>query len=69
MSEEPASYLDLAMKGLEHRLWEIVEDPSASYWLKQAVVDLWKRDIVDSLHDLDVLRELSEAKQKTIKPI
>jgi len=67
MSEEPASYLglDLELKGLEQRRQEIVDDPAASYWLKQAVAELWKRDVVDALHDLDVLRELLEAKHHT----
>lgn len=36
------------------------EEP-ASYWLKQTVMELWKRDVVDALHDLDVLRELLKA--------
>ena len=64
MSEEPASYLglDLALKGLEQRRREIVDDPAVSYWLKQAITELWKRDVVDALHDLDVLRELLKAK-------
>lgn len=67
MSEEPGSYLglDLALKGLEQRRWEIMDDPAASYWLKQAVAELWTRDVVDALHDLDVLRELLEAKHRT----
>lgn len=67
MSEEPANYMDLelSLKGLEKRLRAIVDDPAASYWLKQAVAELWKRDVVDALHDLDVLRELLEAKHCT----
>lgn len=67
MSEEPPNYanLELTLKGLENKLREIVDDPAASYWLKQAVAELWKRDVVDALHDLDVLRELMEAKHRT----
>ena len=67
MSEEPPNYanLELMLKGLENKLREIVDDPAASYWLKQAVAELWKRDVVDALHDLDVLHELLEAKHRT----
>ena len=63
MSEEPASYLglDLELKGLEQRRQEIVDDPAASYWLKQAVAELWKRDVVD-VYDLEVLLGLLEDK-------
>lgn len=67
MSEEPASYMDLelALKGLEKQLRAIVDDPVASYWLKQAVAELWKRDTVDALNDLEVLRDLLEVKHRT----
>ena len=63
MSEEPASYLGLGLelKGLEQRRQEIVDDPAASYWLKQAVAELWKRDVVD-VYDLEVLLGLLEDK-------
>lgn len=66
MSEDSPSYanLELMLKGLENKLRAIVTDPSTSYWLKQAVTELWKRDVVDALHDLDVLRELLEAKHR-----
>ncbi len=67
MSEDHTNYLglELALKGLERRLRAIVDDPAASFWLKQAVAELWERDTVDALHDLDVLRELLEAKHRT----
>ena len=67
MSEEQLNYanLELTLKKLENKLRAIVTDPSSSYWLKQAVAELWKRDVVDALHDLDVLRELLEARHLT----
>ena len=67
MSEDPANYNDLALtlEGLENRLRLIVTDPSTSYWLKQAVTQLWERDVVDALNDLDTLWELLEAKHRT----
>lgn len=66
MSEELPSYLglEMALKGLEQQRREIMDDPTASYWLKQAIAELWRRDVVDALHDLEVLRELLEAKQR-----
>ncbi|OQW99167.1 MAG: hypothetical protein BWK73_50940 [Thiothrix lacustris] len=64
MSEERSNYMDLehALKTVETRLRDITTDPTASYWLKQAVTELWERDVVDALNDLDVLRDLLEAK-------
>lgn len=66
MSEEPTPYLDLelTLKGLEGSLRAIVTDPAASHWLKRAVKELWDRDVVDALNDLDALRELLEAKHR-----
>lgn len=34
---------------------QIVNDPSASFWLKDAVKSLAKRDPVDSVNDLECL--------------
>ena len=64
MSEEPGVYMELkfALKALDDRLQAINTDPTASHWLKRAVAELWERDVVDALNDLDVLRELLEAK-------
>ena len=66
MSEEHSHYMNLehALKAVETRLREITTDPSASYWLKQVVTQLWERDTVDALNDLDILRELLEAKHQ-----
>lgn len=64
MSEEPRSYQEPAsiLRKLEHDLKTIQLDPAASHWLKQAATQLWERDVVDALNDLDVLRELLEEK-------
>ena len=37
---------------------DIIEDPAASYWLKEAVCQLNKRDPVDALRDVEVLLEV-----------
>ena len=42
----------MELKGLEQRRREIVDDPVVNYWLKQAVTELWKLDVVDALHRL-----------------
>jgi len=34
---------------------EILADPSASYWLKEALVSALKRDCVDAAHDAELL--------------
>lgn len=33
----------------------ILKDPAASYWLKDAIVSLDDRDVVDALHDSKTL--------------
>lgn len=38
---------------------EILLDPGASYWLKDQVVALRKRDPVDALRDIEVLARLA----------
>lgn len=66
MSEDRSNYQEpeSALRKLEHGLKAIQQDPTASYWLKQAVTQLWECDVVDALHDLDVLRELLEEKHR-----
>lgn len=63
MSEEHPTYLTLEQEldALDLRD-SITNDPTASHWLKRAVVELWERDVVDALNDLDALRDVLEAK-------
>ena len=65
MSEDRATYLTLQQEldALDLRD-SITNDPTASHWLKRAVVELWERDVVDALNDLDALREVLGAKHK-----
>jgi len=35
----------------------IINDPGASFWLKNAVTALQDRDPVDALHDVEILLE------------
>ena len=67
MSEDSPDYIDLelTLKSLETRLRAIATDPTASRWLKQAITELWQRDVVDALNDLDTLWELLETKHRT----
>ena len=63
MSEEHPIYLTLEQELNALDLREaIINDPAASHWLKRAVVELWERDVVDALNDVDALREMLEAK-------
>lgn len=66
MSEDPSHYPEpeSSLRKLDHDLKAIQQDPTASHWLKRAVNELWDRDVVDALHDLDALRELLEAKHR-----
>jgi hypothetical protein len=66
MTEEQANYLPMEQqtRQLEQRLQAISTDPTVSYWLKHAASELWERDTVDALNDLDVLRELLEEKHR-----
>ncbi len=66
MSEEQHGYgtVKEQLQRLETHRQTISTDPAASHWLKQAVTQLWERDVVDALNDLDVLRELLEEKHR-----
>ena len=66
MTEEQMNYLPMEQqtRQLEQRLQAVSTDPSASHWLKRAASELWERDTVDALNDLDVLRELLEEKHR-----
>ena len=57
MSETQQGYgsLEQQLKALENSVHTITTDPAASHWLKRAVTELWERDTVDALNDLDVL--------------
>ena len=67
MSETQQGYgsLEQQLKALENSVHTITTDPAASHWIKRAVTELWERDVVDALNDLDVLREVLEAKHHT----
>jgi hypothetical protein len=70
MSETPTHYqagspLETSLKDLESRLRDVIEHPSTSIWLRKAIAELWERDVIDALEDVDTLRELLQAKQKT----
>ena len=69
MTEEQHGYgtVEAQLKRLETHLQTISTDPAASHWLKRAARELWERDTVDALNDLDdldVLRELLEDKHR-----
>ena len=67
MTEEQHGYgtVEAQLKRLETHLQTISTDPTASHWLKRAARELWERDTMDALNDLDVLRELLEEKHRT----
>ena len=41
---------------------DLVDDYTASYWIKKAVVELDKRDPIDVLKDLETLHSVFEMK-------
>lgn len=46
---------------------EIVNNPSLSYWVKDAVKTVDERDPVDALRDITILKSFIENKLVTIK--
>ena len=66
MTEEQHGYgtVEAQLKRLETHRHTISTDPAASHWLKRAARELWERDTMDALNDLDVLRELLEEKHR-----
>jgi hypothetical protein len=57
----PKSYFGKTFQDLKT---EIFDDLGASYWIRDAIDDLDMRDVVDVLHELDVLKELFWRKYK-----
>jgi len=45
---------------------QILNDPSASNWLKENLTQLEKRDICDALDDLELLNQYFQDKWKAI---
>jgi hypothetical protein len=41
---------------------KIINDPSASFWLKKQITALQNRDIVDGLNDAEILVEILKEK-------
>lgn len=41
---------------------QIIKDPSASYWLKDAIRSTMARDVVDAANDAEVLSAILNAK-------
>ena len=66
MTEEHHGYgtVEAQLKRLETQRHTISTDPAASHWLKRAASELWERDTVDALNDLDVLQGLLEEKHR-----
>ena len=70
MSETPTPYhtgneLEIALKELEQMLQKVTENPDASIWLRKAIVELWQRDSIEALKDLEILQTLLQAKKKS----
>lgn len=70
MSETPTTYhtgneLEVALKELEQMLQEVTENPDASIWLRKAIAELWQRDSIEALKDLEILQTLLQAKKKS----
>lgn len=55
MTEEQHGYgtAEEQLQRLETHRQTISTDPAASHWLKQTITQLWERDVVDALNDLD----------------
>ncbi len=46
---------------------DILSDPASSYWLKYAVVEAHKRDVVDALHDAELLAAILKRRLDKIR--
>lgn len=69
MSEPKAPYqtgneLEQALNELQEQLRAITKNPDTSIWLRKAITELWSRDSIEVLADLDILQTLMEAKKK-----
>lgn len=57
-SRKPTGYLETRAS--------IVADPSATYWLREAMATLEKRDPLDALKDAEILALLAQLRAKEI---
>jgi len=48
----------MEQKTSEAAIKNILNDPSASYWLKNAIKQLKQRDSVDAMHDINRLKDI-----------
>lgn len=69
MSETPATYttgteLEQALNELQEQLQAITANPDTSIWLRKAITELWSRDSIEALEDLETLQTLMEARKK-----
>lgn len=46
---------------------QIINDPAASFWLKEQIKDSSNRDILDVLNDVDILRSILTLRHEAIK--
>lgn len=51
-----------------NRELEILQDPSASYWVKERMMELSKRDPVQSINELELLLELQQERLSKVMP-
>jgi len=45
---------------------DMLECPTVSFWLKDAIGALWQRDPVDALNDVELLKHLCDLRWKEI---
>lgn len=45
----------------------LLEDPSASFWLKQAIADLAERDPVDAYRDAELLLAVAQTRYHQVQ--
>lgn len=43
-----------------------LDDPAASYWLKQTLLDALKRDPIDAANDAEILQQLLQRRAQTL---
>ena len=69
MSEPKTTYhtgteLEQALNELQEQLRVITENPDTSIWLRKAITELWSRDSMEALEDLEILQTLMQARKK-----
>ena len=66
MREDKDSYEELiaSLEEINSYLRNVMQDQNSSNWVKQSILGLWRRDIEESFHDVEKLKDFLSIRKK-----